>query len=410
MQIRNIRILILIVIAIAFVPTFAQCKVLHLGRQTVYLPSPKGWFEISAISEKRYQFYKDTVPPGNEALALYLPKRMMDSLTGNDDLTVIDSFAAAQVLRETINNEYSESDHKAVINTFKVNQQKIMDKVKEKAPALFDKASEKYNELYDSLVDFSDIGMIPLGSFYDDSNFYSYLFIAKFNAAIDGSPKTSHSQLGSCTIARIKDKIIYLYIHNNDVSKTAIEEIKQNTIAWIENIRVWNSPEHEQANSLGSRDTMILHNELDVSLIAPLSNIPAPVLDKEQVWLRLRLPDLYEGLAISNMREMATILNSSTQALNKAINQSFSTVINSLEQLASKPKEQDNKLLPFETWLLKVELNIPKQTYLIRTIVVKDYSDKLIGEFDLSPAISGTIFPGSFWESVVKCVHNQNLH
>jgi hypothetical protein len=199
----------------AALPLTAQTTsdIFQLGSKAIRVPAPEGFVDTATRFDKVALRLATTEAPQNETIASYVPESLVSKLTENQniDLPIYAKFSVGRRIKDL---DCSPQNFATTVAGFKAFFPTLLDPNSQATKQLESDISGELKELSgkDQTVRLS--GQKNLGYFQETPDVFSGL--SAVNLEVNGK---SMPLIGSASLVRVNDRLIFLYVYKQTTSK-----------------------------------------------------------------------------------------------------------------------------------------------------------------------------------------------
>jgi hypothetical protein len=176
--------LILLILLFPF-PEFAFTATVDIGGQTINIPSPPGFSEISSISPETVNLVQDLVLSTNRLLAVYLSQEDVGKIMQGEP-ALFEEYMTVMCVRKIERKNYSKREFEELQKIFKAEQETIYQKNKDLIETFLSSTSKSWSKKFEENIDLKLGGTVPLGIDSETPFSITMSTLSKYKVAQEG--------------------------------------------------------------------------------------------------------------------------------------------------------------------------------------------------------------------------------
>jgi len=211
-----------------------QSVTVDVGGQSVYVPAPAGFHEISRLSPETRKLAETFTPPDNRLLAVFVSESDLGRIM-KGETPKAERYMFLQVYRRLENSGISGTQFSQLVGQVKQQQDTILEKAKDEVGPLVDKASGKFADDYGISLKLKIGDLVPLGFFMEKSDAAGFASFGKIQGDADGQQLDSLLVSG-ISYVRVKGKLLYAYVYGKYETPKDLDWVRTTSTNWVDQI------------------------------------------------------------------------------------------------------------------------------------------------------------------------------
>ena len=211
--------------------TDARATPFQLGERVVTIPNPDGFEEAASQFESIKKQMTATEDPGNDMLAVHLPKEDCEKLR-RGEFGAHDFYTKISIRKANRTRDETVSDFSALVSEFRKSGADVLDINSPRMKATVEHLDKSLSELNKSDTNLEMSQPVNLGEFDTRPNVYSVLLLLTYKYDENGVRKTKPI-IGGLTFLRVNQRLIYVFTYRNYAAKTDFEVLQSFTKTWV---------------------------------------------------------------------------------------------------------------------------------------------------------------------------------
>ena len=231
----------------------AAPTVVTLNAQSISLPAPYGFQEVSNFSAEPQALGKRLTPKINKLLTLYLPSAEVAKLNSAKSASW-DRYLMIQIEQQITTTTMESDEFQRIKNQVEVQQQTLLNQIKIDITQLLDHLDQDNHHPIDIPIGTS----IPLGMFSESNSHLSMLSLNRYPAPDRGT----YYVIASTNLVHMNTNLFFAYVYSTYNSNLDMEWVKNTSIQWVDTLKSAN-PAETLLSTIGnwsilSRSTLII--------------------------------------------------------------------------------------------------------------------------------------------------------
>lgn len=256
-----------------------------IGDASVSIPPPNGFTSVKEVSEKAFSMFKETCPPTNRLLAVFVTNEDAGRLLKGEEAE-LDRYMTVQSvfeLEDVTLDKHQFAEVRAMLrkeydSLFQNQRQAINESAK--------KASQGLSRLSELDIAMQIGGVVPLGIDFEDASSITMSQLAKYEISLEGE-KSEHISAGSTVAVLTKGKVVYVNVFRTYRGDADVDWTRSTAKSWIQQLLSANETVWPVASG-----TIVPPG-------TPISTVTKELLAAEQIEFSLDAHPKAQGLNIS---------------------------------------------------------------------------------------------------------------
>ena len=231
----------------------AAPTVVTLNGQSISLPAPYGFQEVSNFSAETQALGKRLTPKINKLLTLYLPSAEVAKFNSAKSASW-DRYLMIQIEQQITTTTMESDEFQRIKNQVEVQQQTLLNQIKIDITQLHDNLDQDNYLPIDIPIGTS----IPLGMFSESNSHLSMLSLNRYPAPDRGT----YYVIASTNLVHMNANLFFAYVYSTYNSNLDMEWVKNTSIQWVDTLKSANPAETFLSTidnwSVLSRSTLII--------------------------------------------------------------------------------------------------------------------------------------------------------
>ena len=212
----------------------AAPAVVTLNGQSVSLPAPYGFQEVSNFSAETQALGKRLTPKINKLLTLYLPSAEVAKLNSGKSASW-DRYLMIQIEQQVTTTTMESDEFQRIKNLMEVQQQTLLNQIKIDITQVLDHLDQDNYHPIDIPIGTS----IPLGMFSESNSHLSMLSLNRYPAPDRGT----YYVIASTNLIHMNANLFFAYVYSTYNSNSDMEWVKNTSIQWVDTLKSANHAE-----------------------------------------------------------------------------------------------------------------------------------------------------------------------
>lgn len=202
----------------------------QLGSRRVRIPPPAGFVEISKQFDRVAARLNATEDPGNDMLAIHVPKTFVANLTASQDIDLV-FYTKVSISKKARTADSTPAQFQAVVAEFEKSFNTYMDPDGQLMKNIERNSSKGLTEIYGKNTNVGFSEMSNLGFFEKTQNVFSGMIMA--NLEINDRKLTI---LGTLSLVNVANRLIFVYAYKMDPKGEDVAMLRDFTKNWTADI------------------------------------------------------------------------------------------------------------------------------------------------------------------------------
>ena len=259
-----ILLLLLLLESQAFAGT--QNVSISIGDQSINIPAPEGFYEVSHLSEEVRKIGETFIPPDNRLLAIFVSGKnfgrlMKDEWNWVRDYSGLgDKYMIVQGYRKDENKNVQKLEFEAFKEHIKQQHNIVYEKIKDRVDVIIKKGVEQISQEYDVSLDLKVDTPVPLGVFMDKTDVIGFASLMKGQALLNGTSVSRLVVVGT-SFLKMQGKILFVYVYSNFDTSEDLDWVRTASSTWVDQIFLKNEMKSiSQKPSIGQSTYLPIEN------------------------------------------------------------------------------------------------------------------------------------------------------
>ena len=205
-----------------------------LGDKVVALPAPEGFEEVASQFERMKTLFAASEPPASDLLAVYMPVSDGDLLR-KGGVPGYKRYMKISIIRALRSYAALSSDFAASVDYIQKNNAQMFNPKRSQITDGLEQVDRAISKELSKDITIKNTQNTNLGDFDNRPNVYSNLMLLFFNSQIEGKEVTT-PVVTYVNLLHIKQRIVMVFAYKRYESKADMDEMKQFTTKWINQI------------------------------------------------------------------------------------------------------------------------------------------------------------------------------
>ncbi len=193
-----------------------------VGRESIDIPVPNGFSEVSDSYPAFYRVAESMTPPDNRLLAAFIPEDTVEKMT-TDERMVVDKYILVQTHRKSETLAITSRDFEAITARIRQDQERLANSGS--IATLVENSAQKLSEEFGRAIDIKYGQAVHFGIFAEDANYISSSNLVKFQISMNGATRQCLVANAS-NIARVKNRLIFVNVYSSYYSRSDLDWVQ----------------------------------------------------------------------------------------------------------------------------------------------------------------------------------------
>ncbi|MBN2182244.1 MAG: hypothetical protein JW715_10045 [Sedimentisphaerales bacterium] len=216
-----------------------QSAEITVGDQTISIPSPSGFTEISSISPETVQLFENMCPPTNRLLAIFVTEDDAGLLI-LDKAGQFNSYMLVQSSKEMEAISFTKYQFKEIREMLRSQFDSMFEERRDLIDKLTDQTSHALSNRFNEEIDFDVGDIVPLGIDSETASSITASLLGKYKITVAGDVIEQTMAATMCFLL-VNEKVVYLYVYRTYDDKSDLDWTRKTNQHWMNEILKANS-------------------------------------------------------------------------------------------------------------------------------------------------------------------------
>ncbi len=211
-----------------------QSVTVSVGGESILIPAPPGFHEISQLSPETRKDFEKAVPPENRLLAAFVSEDDLGRIMKGELLNAR-RYLMVEAHRELEHMTMTGSDFADMVAAVRRKKGAVSEETKTRVQRLTDQRTREVFGSDASAVQITAGEEVPLGVFVDKSDVIGYATISKSQVVVNGVKQDLVTTMGVCFV-KVRSKYLYVVVTSRYDEPKDLEWLRATSSQWPDQI------------------------------------------------------------------------------------------------------------------------------------------------------------------------------